>query len=103
LTRPKVDTFGLFMLGITIFFPPFFLVGMVFIWLSSYWSRGEKLFATLFPIGAFAIGYLVGGGLGGFGVPEAASYVAGAGAALIASFALAFRSGMRDSRVLDPA
>lgn len=94
-----MDTFGLILLAATFLFPPLFLVGMVFVWLSHYWSRNEKLFATLLPIGAIVVGWGIGLAYDGFAVPAAAAILAGVGAALIASFTLAFRSGLRDSQV----
>jgi hypothetical protein len=102
-TRPGMDTVGLMFLAATFLFPPFFLVGMVFLWLSHYWTLNEKLFGTLFPIGLFVVGWGVGLIQGGFAVPITAASIAGVAAAVIAAFALAFRSGLRDSRVATSA
>lgn len=103
LKRSKQDTFGLIVLASTIFFPPFFFVGMVFLWLSDYWTRGEKIFATLLPIGLAAVGWLYGYLQGGWAVPVAASSIAVVVSAVIVAFALSFRSGMRDAQLPDPA
>lgn len=98
-----MDTVGLMFLAATFLFPPFFLVGMVFVWLSHYWSLNEKLFATLFPIGVLAVGWGLGLLYGGFAPPAVAATIGAIVASVIAAFALAFRSGLRDSRVATSA
>lgn len=101
--RSGMDTFGLVVLAAAFLFIPLFLVAMVFVWLSNYWTRNEKLFATLLPLGLFAAGWLYGIAQGGFVMPIAASQIAAMVGSLIASFTLAFRSGRRESRLPEPA
>lgn len=98
-----MDTFGLIFLAATVLFPPFLLVGLVFLWLSDYWSRNEKLFGTLLPLGPFAVGLFYALFTDSWIVPNLAASLGLLVGSVVASFALAFRSGMRDSQLPDLA
>jgi hypothetical protein len=90
--RSPRETGSVIALGLTAILPLLYFVAVAMIWRSKFWTTGDKLFSTLFPL-LVAIASVIA--VEAYDVTRWV-LLAGSGAALFACFVLSFRMGMRD-------
>jgi len=91
--REPSDTIALSLMGLGAVIQILIIAAWVMIAISKRWSTGEKIFAFVFPLVGYVIGFATWQG----GAPIYIIPICGGGAALLTCLGLSFRMGMHEA------